>query len=225
MVKKLQKLSNEKKKNSAELPRAIKDSAQQIWLAGLGAFAKAQEEGSKVFESLVKEGLSMQRKTQAVAEEKITEATSRVTHMANDIGSRAAGQWDKLESIFEDRVAKALSRLGVPTSRDLDALNARIDALAKSVGKAPPAAKAEAKPAAKKAATAKAAPAPKQAAAKPAAKPAPKKAAPKPAAEKAASKPAAKKPAAKRPPFPQVAPRNAGAEPATAAPADTPASA
>ena len=155
MVKKLQKLSNEKKKKSAELPRAIKDSAQQIWLAGLGAFAKAQEEGSKVFETLVKEGMSMQRKTQTVAEEKITEATSRVTHMANDIGSRAAGQWDKLESIFEDRVAKALSRLGVPTSRDLEALNARIDALAQSVGKAPAAAKPAAKkPAAKKPAAA-----------------------------------------------------------------------
>ena len=167
MVKKLQKLSNEKKKKSAELPRAIKDSAQQIWLAGLGAFAKAQEEGSKVFETLVKEGMSMQRKTQTVAEEKITEATSRVTHMANDIGSRAAGQWDKLESIFEDRVAKALSRLGVPTSRDLEALNARIDALTQSVGKAPAAAKPAAKkPAAKKPATAKAASAPKQAAAK-----------------------------------------------------------
>lgn len=230
MVKKLQKLSNEKKKKSAELPRAIKDSAQQIWLAGLGAFAKAQEEGSKVFETLVKEGMSMQRKTQAVAEEKITEATSRVTHMANDIGSRAAGQWDKLESIFEDRVAKALSRLGVPTSRDLEALNARIDALTQSVGKAPAAAKPAAKkPAAKKPATAKAASAPKQAAAKPAAKAAPKKAAPKAApkaaAEKAASKPVAKKPAAKRPPFPQVAPRSAGTEPSAPAPADTPASA
>ena len=221
MVKKLQKLSNEKKKKSAELPRAIKDSAQQIWLAGLGAFAKAQEEGSKVFETLVKEGMSMQRKTQAAAEEKITEATSRVTHMANDIGSRAAGQWDKLESIFEDRVAKALSRLGVPTSRDLEALNARIDALTQSVGKAP----AAAKPAAKKPATAKAASAPKQAAAKPAAKAAPKKAAPKAVAEKAASKPVAKKPAAKRPPFPQVAPRSAGTEPSAPAPADTPASA
>ena len=226
MVKKLQKLSNEKKKKSAELPRAIKDSAQQIWLAGLGAFAKAQEEGSKVFETLVKEGMSMQRKTQAVAEEKITEATSRVTHMANDIGSRAAGQWDKLESIFEDRVAQALSRLGVPTSRDLEALNARIDALTQSVGKAPAAAKPAAKkPAAKKPATAKAASAPKQAAAKPAAKAAPKKAAPKAAAEKAASKPVAKKPAAKRPPFPQVAPRSAGTEPSAPAPADTPASA
>ncbi|MCE1250399.1 MAG: phasin family protein [Comamonadaceae bacterium] len=232
MVKKLQKISDDKKKNSAELPRAIKDSAQQIWLAGLGAFAKAQEEGTKVFESLVKEGLSIQRKTQAVAEEKITEATSRVTHMASDIGTRAAGKWDKLESIFEDRVAKALSTLGVPTSRDIDALNARIDALAKSLGKAPPAAPAQAsaKPAAKKAVATKKpaakapaqpaadkAPAPK-AAAKPAAKPAAKKPAAKPAA-KATAKPAA---AAKRPPFPQVAAR--AAEP-TAAAADTPAAA
>ena len=197
MVKKLQKLSNDKKKPGAQLSSTVKDSAQQIWLAGLGAFAKAQEEGNKVFEALVKEGLSLQRKTQAVAEEKISQASSRVTGMATDIGSRAAGQWDKLETIFEDRVATALSKLGVPTSRDLDVLNARIDALAKSLGKTPPATK----------------PAPaKKAAAKPAAKPAAKKAAAKPVAKKAAvkpaAKPAAKKTAAKRAPFPKVAPRS-----------------
>ncbi len=203
MVKKLQKLSNDKKKTGAQLSSTVKDSAQQIWLAGLGAFSKAQEEGGKVFEALVKEGLSIQRKTQAVAEEKISEATSRVTSMASDIGSRAAGQWDKLENIFEDRVATALSKLGVPTSRDLDVLNARIDALAKSLGKAPPAAKA---------APVKAAPA-KKAAAKPAAKkPVAKKAAAKPAAKAPVAKPAAKKPAAKaRAPFPKVAPRSTDA--------------
>ena len=162
MVKKLQKLSADKKKSNAQLSSTVKDSAQQIWLAGLGAFSKAQEEGGKVFEALVKEGLSIQRKTQAVAEEKITEATSRVTTMATDIGSKAQGQWDKLENIFEDRVAKALSKLGVPSARDLEALSARVDALAKGAGKPAPAkaaAKAPAKkaPAAKKAAPAKAA--------------------------------------------------------------------
>lgn len=210
MVKKLQKLSNDKKKAGAQLSSTVKDSAQQIWLAGLGAFSKAQEEGGKVFEALVKEGLSIQRKTQAVAEEKISEATSRVTSMASDIGSRAAGQWDKLENIFEDRVATALSKLGVPSARDLDVLNARIDALAKSLGKTPPA-KAAAKPVAKKAAV-------KPAAKKVAAKPAAKKAAAKPAAKsaaKAAPKAAAKKPAAKaRAPFPKVAPRSTEATPA-----------
>ena len=185
MVKKLQKLNADKKKSNAQLSSTVKESAQQIWLAGLGAFSKAQEEGGKVFEALVKEGLTIQRKTQAVAEEKITEATSRVTTMASDIGSKAQGQWDKLENIFEDRVAKALAKLGVPSARDLDALSARVDALAKSSKAAP--AKAATKPAAKapakKAAAKKTAPA--NAAAKPAAKAPAKKAAAKKTATRA----------------------------------------
>ena len=185
MVKKLQKLSADKKKSNAQLSSTVKDSAQQIWLAGLGAFSKAQEEGGKVFEALVKEGLTIQRKTQAVAEEKITEATSRVTTMASDIGSKAQGQWDKLENIFEDRVAKALAKLGVPSARDLEALSARVAALAKGSKAAP--AKAATKPAAKapakKAAAKKAAPA--KAAAKPAAKAPAKKAAAKKTAPRA----------------------------------------
>ena len=184
MVKKLQKLNADKKKSNAQLSSTVKDSAQQIWLAGLGAFSKAQEEGGKVFEALVKEGLTIQRKTQAVAEEKITEATSRVTTRASDIGSKAQGQWDKLENIFEDRVAKALAKLGVPSARDLEALSARVDALAKGSKAAP--AKASAKAATKPAAKAPA----KKAAAK---KAAPAKAAAKPAAKAPAKKAAAKK--------------------------------
>ena len=128
MVKKVSKTSSAsstaKASNHSALSGAIKDSAQQIWLAGLGAFAKAQAEGGKAFEVLVKEGLSIQRKTQAAAEERISDATSRVSSMANDISSKAAGKWDKLESLFEERVAKALGTLGVPTARDIEALMA-----------------------------------------------------------------------------------------------------
>lgn len=134
MVKKIQKASTEKK-SPAQLSSSVKDSAQQIWLAGLGAFNKAQSEGGKVFDTLVKEGLAIQRKTQAVAEEKITEATTKMADMANGITSRATGQWDKLETIFEDRVARALNKLGVPSAKDVDALIARIDDLNKSVQK------------------------------------------------------------------------------------------
>jgi poly(hydroxyalkanoate) granule-associated protein len=122
-------------KSSAQLAGTVKESAQQIWLAGLGAFSKAQEEGGKVFEALVKEGMTLQRKTQAAAEERITEATSRMATMANDIGSKASGHWDKLENIFEDRVSRALKKLGVPTHKDIDALVARIDELNRNVAK------------------------------------------------------------------------------------------
>lgn len=132
MVKKLQRMSADKK-SAPHLSGAVKESAQQIWLAGLGAFSKAQEEGGKVFETLVKEGLSIQRKTQAVAEEKISTATNKMANMATDITSKAGHQWDKLENIFEERVAKALNKLGVPSAKDVDALIARIDELNKSV--------------------------------------------------------------------------------------------
>ena len=134
MVKKLHKMSDAKK-SSPQLSSAVKDSAQQIWLAGLGAFSKAQEEGSKVFDALVKEGMSIQRKTQSVAEEKITEATSRMSDMASDIQSKAGNRWDKLENIFEERVAKALSKLGVPSAKEVNALAARVDHVEKTMTK------------------------------------------------------------------------------------------
>ena len=135
MVTKTKKSDNTDKKSGAQLSGTVKESAQQIWLAGLGAFAKAQEEGGKVFEALVKEGTSIQRKTQAAAEEKISEATNRMATMATDISSKASGQWGKLEDIFEDRVAKALNKLGVPSSKDIDVLVARIDELNRNVAK------------------------------------------------------------------------------------------
>lgn len=114
---------------------AVKDSAQQIWLAGMGAFSKAQEEGGKVFEALVKEGMGLQRKTQGLAEEKISEVTGRMTSMADTVTAKAGQNWDKLEAIFEQRTAKALGRLGVPTAKDVEALTRRVDELAAAVAK------------------------------------------------------------------------------------------
>ena len=188
MVKKLQKMS-EDKKTGPQLSNAVKDSAQQIWLAGLGAFSKAQQEGSKVFDTLVKEGMTIQRKTQAVAEEKITEATSKMSDMASEIQSKAGNNWEKLENIFEDRVAKALGKLGVPSAREVAALVERIAQLEKTleqINGAKPAAKSAARPAVQKAASPAVKAQVKPAAAE-AAQPAAKKAA-RPAAKRAAKK-------------------------------------
>ena len=137
MVKKMQK-TGASATSSPHMAGSVKDSAQQIWQAGLGAFAKAQAEGTRAFEALVKEGTGLQRKTQAAAEEKISEATSKMTSMATDISSKASGHWDKLENIFEERVAKALNKLGVPSAKDVNALIARIDELKQSVQKLSP---------------------------------------------------------------------------------------
>ncbi|MDP1533441.1 MAG: phasin family protein [Rubrivivax sp.] len=140
MVKKLKSISAKKSAPASglldsQLAGSVKESAQQIWLAGMGAFSKAQEEGGKVFDALVKEGMSLQRKTQAVAEEKIGEVTGKMSAMAGSVTNKAGQNWDKLESIFEARTAKALNKLGVPTAKDVDALVKRVDALAAAVAK------------------------------------------------------------------------------------------
>jgi len=141
--------------NATKLAASVKDSAQQIWLAGMGAFAKAQEEGGKVFETLVKEGMSLQKKTQGLAEDKIAEVTGKMSAMAGTVTARAGQNWDKLEAIFEQRTAKAMNKLGVPTAKDVQALTARVDELAAAVAKlskagARTAAKTAAAPAAKR---------------------------------------------------------------------------
>jgi poly(hydroxyalkanoate) granule-associated protein len=118
-----------------QMAQTVKDSAQQIWLAGMGAFAKAQAEGGKAFETLIKEGLTLQKKTQGLAEEKISEVTGRMSAMAGTVTSKAGQNWDKLESIFEQRTAKALSRLGVPTAKDVETLTQRVEELAAAVAR------------------------------------------------------------------------------------------
>ena len=139
MVKKLKAMADKKKNASgaglfdSALASSVKESAREIWLAGMGAFAKAQAEGKQVFEALVKEGSSLQKKTQGVAEEKFSEVTSKMTSMADEVTAKAGKQWDKLETIFEERTAKALKKLGVPTSKDVQSLMDRIDALSAKV--------------------------------------------------------------------------------------------
>ncbi len=168
-----------------QLAQAVRESAQQIWLAGMGAFAKAQEGRAKVFETLMREGVSLQRRTQNAAEERIGEVTGRMSAMAGDVSARAGQHWDKLESIFEQRTAKALNKLGVPTAKDIDALIKRVDALAAAVARLQPAGgtapakktrarAAKAAPAANAATTAAKQPAARRGSAKAAAKRAPR---------------------------------------------------
>jgi poly(hydroxyalkanoate) granule-associated protein len=116
MVKKLKHLA--KNDIDGQFVAAIRDSANQIWLAGLGAFAKAQEGGTKLFETLVQEGEKVQKRATKVASDTITE-----------VKDQATGTWGKLERVFEDRVSQALHGLNVPTKKDVDALSRRVSEL------------------------------------------------------------------------------------------------
>ena len=113
----------------------ILKSSRNIWLAGLGAFAKAQQEGGKVFETLVKQGEQLEQKTKQTAADTATAARGAAMSKAKEMQQMAGGTWDKLEQVFEDRVARALSKLGVYTQNDVQRLAERVDQLAEAVNK------------------------------------------------------------------------------------------
>lgn len=206
MVKKLKSLAKTEDKHLAD---AVRTSASQIWQAGLGAFAKAQEEGGRVFSKLVEEGNNLQRRTRSMAEDRVSDVSDTVTKVADGVSKQASGSWDKLEQVFEDRVARALSTIGVPTQKDIQELTRRVEQLSRAVTAATVkktfATKAGHASVTEKPASARSA-VKKAAVSKPAAKKTAVKAAPeKPTAKKSAAvkavavKPAAGKPAAVAP--------------------------
>jgi poly(hydroxyalkanoate) granule-associated protein len=111
--------------NDPQLAAKIKDSARQIWLAGLGAYTKAEEDTGRFFDRLVQEGEQLESKTRGVVEKQIKSVEDRV----GGVRERATGTWDKLEHLFDERVSGALRRLGIRRKEDIDDLERRIDAL------------------------------------------------------------------------------------------------
>lgn len=140
------------------LSKNLGESAQQVWLAGVGAFGRAQAEGNKLFETLVKEGLSLEQITRKVAGGKVEAVRDAVENKVGQARERASDTWDRLEKVFEERVQRALRRLEVPSREDLTALIDRVDSLNNELRKLG-GTSAPRKAAAKKAAPKKAAPA------------------------------------------------------------------
>jgi len=118
MVRKLKQLVQEG--GDSKLAAGIRESASQIWLAGVGAFATAQKEGTKIFDSLVEEGESIQAQAKKAAQDTFSEVKARATKSWDDLS------WSQLERVFEDRVARALHSLSVPSRKDLDTLSHRV---------------------------------------------------------------------------------------------------
>jgi len=116
-----------------QFPHMAKESTEQIWLAGLGAFAKAQQQGSKAFNSLVQDGMALQKQAQSLAQEHLQHAGEQMSQLTSKLNARAAEPLDKLESLFEQRVAKAAQRLGLPTRQEMLALQERVEELTHEV--------------------------------------------------------------------------------------------
>lgn len=115
--------------SDVQLAGKIKDSARQIWLAGLGAYTKAEEDAGRFFDRLVHEGEELESKTRGVVGKHVKSVEERV----DDVRERATGTWDKLETLFDQRVSGALRRLGIPRREDIESLEARVWALEEEI--------------------------------------------------------------------------------------------
>lgn len=111
-----------------QVAKKIKDSANQIWLAGLGAYSKAEEEGNKLFESLVKDGQQLEEKAKGPIEKKLPVIPS-YKDKVDEVRERATGSWERIEKAFDERVSKALGRLNIPSRSDVEALTAKVEEL------------------------------------------------------------------------------------------------
>jgi poly(hydroxyalkanoate) granule-associated protein len=155
--------SAELQARAEHLSRSLVESAQQIWMAGVGAFNRAQGEGSKLFEALVKEGMSIDKTARQMAGGRVDAVRDAVEDRVAGARVRATDTWDRLEKVFEDRVQRALNKLGIPGREEIAGLSARVDALTAQLrrGESRPAARSAKKPAKKSAPARKAKPAAK----------------------------------------------------------------
>ncbi len=125
-----------------KLAQDLKKYTHQIWLAGLGAFSRAEVEGGKGFEKLVKTGEEIENRTRdevrrqiGLANSKVGDVRSVAENKVEEMKSKATDTWDKVERVFDDRVSRALKRLGVPTRKDVEALQKQVEALTEQVSK------------------------------------------------------------------------------------------
>ena len=123
-------------KTTRPMANAI-EAGHQIWLAGLGALARAQREGPKLFESLVEEGGSLEERQRANATRLVKGAweglRETVDARAAEVRGKAGETLENLEAIFQSRVQKALQQLGMPTSKEINALSRKVNELNHSV--------------------------------------------------------------------------------------------
>jgi poly(hydroxyalkanoate) granule-associated protein len=114
----------------------VRASAHQIWLAGLGAYAKAEEEGVKVMESLIKEGEEVESRATGMKNDtlaKTTELRERANQSVEDVRSKVNDSLSKVEALIEEKIAAVVSFLGLASKSDVQALVKKVETLNKSV--------------------------------------------------------------------------------------------
>ncbi|WP_437882536.1 phasin family protein [Pseudomonas sp. LRF_L74] len=107
----------------------VKSYAHRVWLAGLGAYVKAGQEGTDYFRELVKTGERVEKQSKRLVDSRVEAANGQLREQVRSIRSGVGERLEKIEKAFDDRVAAGLNRLGIPSRQDVEALSAKLDEL------------------------------------------------------------------------------------------------
>jgi len=103
----------------------LKDSVHRIWLAGLGALAAAEEEGSKLFSKLVDRGRDVESKGKV----EVDKVGDKVRTEVDKAKAKAESAFENWGEKFDEKLTSALHRLGVPTRDEIHNLTKRVEEL------------------------------------------------------------------------------------------------
>jgi poly(hydroxyalkanoate) granule-associated protein len=123
-------MSKQERKTAA---KAISDSAQKIWLAGLGAFSKAQAEGSRLFDELMRDGEALEQQTRKYTKERVGQLRDRMEETADRLRKTGQSSMERIQTLVDERVAKAVERMAMPTRDDIEALATQMTQLNRRV--------------------------------------------------------------------------------------------
>ncbi len=110
-------------------------TVHQIWLAGLGAASKASGGAPRLLEELVAEGARVQAQKRGAAEKAMKGLMKAVNARVGGVRGQATDTLNSLEKMFQTRVQRALTQLGVPSAEEVEALSKRIDMLNGNIDK------------------------------------------------------------------------------------------
>lgn len=127
--------ASERAKPKLGSTRELRQYTQQIWLAGLGAFARAEEEGGKLFENLLKVGEEVEAKARDRSDVALSRVEEKVEEVKIRVKEQATDTIEKVEKVFDDRLVSALHRMGIPSRKEVEQLNSRLEELTMMVGR------------------------------------------------------------------------------------------
>jgi len=117
----------------ARAVKTIQASAQKALEAGVQAAAGVRQTAVGAFDALVKQGAAIEARSRRAALARAGKARDAACARAEAAKAKTAEAVSHLEKVFESRVSRAISRLGVPTAKDVRALSRQVAQLQASV--------------------------------------------------------------------------------------------